>query len=229
MNRACSQSEILRCAQDDNFGWAPSVRPKPDPKRRERSFKFDIFPKRTGSSGKRLIAFTSLPSGVLISGNFENSGNRPRLAGARATLPVEHTDMKRRRLPQGDSGGGPKGHDKKFMFANIRPVGRDRRFRSLPPNADRLERDGYQRPQWRALLPKVRFGFEIGHPSALMSCPLSATSRHRHWLDSGRRFQRLHLHFCIAKQPSRYGKRARGTRLQVALWQCSTILPLGGE
>src|SRR5476649_2699283 len=54
-------------------------------------FESEIFPKRARSFAKRLIALAPLPSGILISGNFGNSGNRPRHAGARATLRVEHT------------------------------------------------------------------------------------------------------------------------------------------
>jgi hypothetical protein len=30
-------------------------------------------------------------------------------------------------------------------------------------------------PDGKHLVPKVRFGFESGHPSALKSCPLSAS------------------------------------------------------
>jgi hypothetical protein len=63
-----------------------------------------IFPETHKTITKLLIALVSSRSGVLISGNFRNSGNGSRRARRRATLPVKQTEIKRRRLPQDGRG-----------------------------------------------------------------------------------------------------------------------------
>jgi hypothetical protein len=59
----------------------------------------DIFRKHPGPVAKRLIALTSLPSGMSISRTFWNSGKRSSPVGRRATLPVEQTQTRGRSPP----------------------------------------------------------------------------------------------------------------------------------